>query len=297
MNFANPCLILSMMVAVACHHTQKKTIVLKVPANYKPIYPGAGPLILGYDRFLAALDSADLHSSRIAYQEFQDRFEDQLPRTCDTAFLLFWNFQTAIQRDSAMDRIGYAALDTLWTAEHEGKPLPDSLQKTLSDLHEDGFSLGMEEGNAYLRSSWALAAPHFLKSVSEPTKELLIQNTKEEEEGFQDDAALVITPVQLARRTIWWERYIDRYPHYAFVEAARTNYNSLLNILVEGMDNTPIVRNDSVITDYYRSAYTFIRDSFPNSRTNATIAPYWQAWRSLDTATIQEIKDSVHRLD
>jgi hypothetical protein len=105
-------------------------------------------------------------------------------------------------------------------------------------------------------------------------------------------------PGQLAARTVWWERFMTRNPHHIFLEYAKGNYNMLLTAMVAGMSNSPVTDVDSGnrITPYFDTAYRMIRDSFPDSRTYAVIAPYWRAILAKDSATQEKIRDSLPSL-
>ena len=111
-----------------------------------------------------------------------------------------------------------------------------------------------------------------------------------------EDAGLMIDAATLAGRTIWWERFLDQHPHHIYDSSAKSAYNVLLYVMVSGSDNSPVTEYDSagVLTPLYDSAYHWVMDYSPDSRTNKVIKPFWEAVRAKDSVTVKHIRDSVN---
>jgi len=285
----------------ACHGTKKPDQPDQKPQkNHLEGYPHGGPAVQAYSRYLTTLDTADLSTTQPAYREFKRLFIGQPAEVADTGFMLFYIYLRHLNTDTAAVQklVGSYPLDTLAAAEEMDEPLSARHKKARQILADNFFIVHEDEGMGYLVPGWRLM-PHYFASYITPTmKEVIAQSAKDDKEGFQNDAGLTMQPRQLAARTVWWERFMARNPHHIYFEWAKSNYNLFLYAMVAGMDNTPVTDYDNAdrITPFFDTAYQMIRDSFPDSRTNTVIAPYWQAIRAKDTATQKKIRDSLPSL-
>ncbi|MBS1661854.1 MAG: hypothetical protein JST68_12480 [Bacteroidetes bacterium] len=235
--------------------------------------PGGGPhysspQLLAYDQWLTTLDTQKVGNSLLAMQRFQQLFAKQSAAICDTAFYLFNIFHTR-------------QADFLSTNPNTN----DSLT-----LAHNGIRTYEEEGLPQLAKDWAFLDRYFSPYVSAEMKEFLSQESKEDKEGFQDDAALTIAPEHLVDRAVWWEQFAHKHPAFLYTQDARDQHAFYLRILLTGMDNTPI-QSEGKLTEYYKNAYTFAQKSYGQTETNAVLAPYFTALKTGDTATVSRIQE------
>jgi len=285
----------------ACHSTPKpKQPDQTAPKNHLEGYSQGSPAVQAYSRYLTTLDTTLLSTTQPAYREFKRLFTGQPAEVGDTGFMLFYTFLRNLNTDTAAVQklVGSYPLDTLAAAEEMDEPLSARHKKARQTLADNFFIVHEDEGIGYLVPGWRLMPHYFAAYVTPTMKEVIAQSAKDDKEGFQNDAGLTMEPRQLAARTVWWERFMARNPHHIYHEWAKSNYNILLLAMVSGMDNTPVTDYDSAdrITPFFDTAYRMIRDSFPDSRTNTVIAPYWQAIRTKDTLTRKRIRDSLPSL-
>jgi hypothetical protein len=294
-----PYLILLIAALSACRQPSKQPASLPAEPlkNHLPGYPGASHVIREYTRYLRTLDTTNLATSRMAENEFDSLFARQSPEVCDTGFMLFKNYQGFLDTGDSIARkfIYPVTLDTLAAAEYQGKKLGAQQQTAQQKLRDNNFIVQEEEGNPYIVMGWRLVTPHFSPFVSAPMKEILMAETNQQREGFLEDASLMIDASTLAGRTIFWERFLTRYPKHVYDSEARSRYNVLLYVLVSGADNVPVTLDDSpyTLTPYFDSAFHVIMDNSPDSRTNTVIKPFFEAIRARDSATMKHIRDSV----
>lgn len=289
-------LLLAAATLAACHSAPKPTQTA-APKNHLEGYPQGSPAVQTYSRYLSSLDTTDLSITQPAYREFKRLFTGQPAEVGDTGFMLFYTLLRHLNTDTAAVQrlLGSYPLDTLAAAEELDEPLAPRHKKARQTLADHFFIVHEDEGMGYLVPGWRLM-PHYFGPYITPTmKEVITQSAKDDKEGFQNDAGLTIEPRQLAARTVWWERFMTRHPHHVYFESAKSNYNMLLYVMVAGMSNTPVTDFDSAgrITPFFDTAYQTIRDSFPGSRANTVIAPYWQAILAKDTTTQKRIRDSL----
>ncbi len=245
------CILLA-SACLACRHAAKQPSAApdSTVSTRAFTYPQARPIVLGYNRFLSQLDTDNLTNSQVARHRFQKDFTGQSAQVCDTGFMLFWALQQRLNCNTPEKYIGPANLDSLADAEFNGKRLSPRQQKIYQVLLDNHFIVAEDEGNNFLTPGWRLINAHFSPYLSDPMQEALAQNVREEKEGFQDDAAFSISPRQLASRTVWWENFITKYPRQIYLEDAKSHYDMLLYLLVKGMDNAPVIRDDSLITPF-----------------------------------------------
>ena len=287
-------------IIAACNRPSKKPSGAfgAVAKNHLDGYPNSGPQVESYAEWLRTFDTADLATSKTAFHKFQQLFQGQPQEVCDTGFLLFWRFQRSLNTSDTITAnfIGQVNLDTLAGTEYrDHNKLTPREQKAQQKLWDNFFIVQEEEGIAYITPGWRLMNKSFSAYVSTPMREVLAQQTKEEKEGFQEDAGLTIEPAQLAARAVWWEQFMDRYPNHIYTGWAKSNYNLLLHTLVAGMDNSPVMGYDSpfVITPYFDTAFRLIRDSFPHSHVNAVITSFLKAVSEHDSTTMRKISESL----
>ncbi|HVU99623.1 MAG TPA: hypothetical protein VHE34_30590 [Puia sp.] len=294
-------LLATIATLAACHSAPKPDQPSqKTQKNHLEGYPQGSPAVRAYSRYLTALDTTDLSTPQPAYREFKRLFTGQPAAVGDTGFILFYTFLRHLNTDTAAVQklVGSYPLDTLAAAEEMNEPLSARHKKARQTLADNFFIVHEDEGMGYLVPGWRLMPPCFASYITPTMNEVIAQSAKEDKEGFQNDAGLTMQPRQLAARTVWWERFMARNPHHIYLEWAKSNYNLCLYAMVAGMDNTPVTDYDSAdrITPFFDTAYQIIRDSFPDSRTNTVIAPYWQAIRTKDTVTRKRIRDSLPSL-
>jgi hypothetical protein len=284
---------------MACNHSSTRTPPGSNtgPKNHLDGYPNSGPLVEAYTQFLRTLDTTDLSTSKTGFQQFRQLFQGQVPQVCDTGFMLFWRYQRSLNINDTLPEkfISPVSLDTLAGAEYNGNVLTAEERKAQQKLWDNFFIVQEEEATPFITPGWRLMKKSFFAFVSSPMKEVLVEQAKEEKEGFQEDAGLTIEPAQLATRTVWWEQFMIRYPDHIYTGWAKSNYNLLLHTLVAGMDNSPVMDYDSpyIIRPYFDTAYQLIRDSFPHSQANAVIGPFLKAVSARDSTEMQRIWKSL----
>ena len=292
------------MSVLACHSADKnKNIPAPVNAStpalqqhdFIPLFQYGDHQLFIYDQYLANLDSEKVQMGQVALRKFHELFDGHQPEICDTAFYIFNRFHQrltfALQEDRAHDSVNQDTLYLLLRTDK--KPVVSKkIAVYAKALDSSGFTMEEDEGNAYIHESWLFMDRNFSAYVTPGMKAFLGQLNKEQKEGFQDDAALEISPVQLADRTVWWEQFAKSHQRFIYSGDAGSFHAFFVKILLEGTDNTPVSWEDS-LTPFYREAYSYIGSHFAGSRTNKVIAPYFKAWETRDTAEINQIIRSL----
>ena len=261
----------------------------------KPVYKYGNPLLNQYAQWLSTLDTQKISNGSLAVNQYKQLFGKQPRSICDTAYYLFDSFHQRLT-DYITHNPDTTDLEPLIMDSRDGKPvsLSPQLIKIRDTLAANGFRIFEEEGNAFVIYDMSFMNKNFSPYVSPAMKEYLAQLAKEDSKPFLDDAALLIPPTELAYRTIWWEQYVHRHSDFIFTYNALHTHRFYFRILLQGTDNTPLVRENNHLTDYYRTAYSFVTTHYPRSETNMVVAPWFKALKTNDTTTIQKIREKFH---
>lgn len=143
-------------------------------------------------------------------------------------------------------------------------------------LRENCFYIYMSEGETYLGRDYDFDVKWFSPYLSPALQQYLVQFSKEEKEGFQEDAGLTISSIQLARRTVWWENFSVKYPNAIIASSAKGNWRAYLATLLEGMDNTPVIEDEKgTVSNYYKEALASLQIKSPSSKTYKLASAYF----------------------
>jgi len=236
-------------------------------------------LLKDYSLFLIKLDTTVFESSTVAAKKYVELFKDQNSNTRDSAFFIFNKFYGILNNslDDLHRKDTTIKYDSLLTDSNNHLPkLSPKLAAYHQKLKDNGFKIYMSEGDTYIGEDLDFIAKYFYDNVSEPVRDYLIQLNKEDKEGLDEDAGLTISPYKLADRTVWWEKFVQRYPGIIVTDKAKTNWKDYFDTLTGGMDNSPVVDSNDFVNSYYKAVYSHLQKAYPTSKTNILIAPYFK---------------------
>lgn len=271
--------------------------------NNAPLFQYGNPVLLQYDRYIAGLDTESVEMGGQALDTFQLLFKKQPAAVCDTAFYVFNQFQSKLSNYLNMhmeeDSIKYE--DFIFSDENNKMPALSKKQKAVKQkLDKGAFGLGATEGEAYITQDQHLLLQLFAKYVTPVMKQYLAQLDKEQKEGFDEEGGLVIEPDQLADRTVWWEQFSQANPNFIYSKEAAKSYNLLLYVLMEGEGDNGARQyhyNDSDVVDtvslseYHKTAWTYMQKKHPQSQATAIVTPHLNAWLKNDTTEANKVNE------
>ncbi|HYH15229.1 MAG TPA: hypothetical protein VD794_08415, partial [Flavisolibacter sp.] len=233
------------------------------------------------------LDTFDINTVSKAAQAYQQQFKNTDANTRDSGYILFNQHYETIEKNSnelhVKDTANYNAL----TPENPtGKAgLPVKQQHYVESLHKNGFQLASAEGMTYIKPDLDVINSWFQPYISPTFKEYLSQLNKENKEGFAVDAGITISPKQYVDRVIWWENFIKNNPSFIRLAEAKEKRKHLLTFLIQGMENTPVRSYlDGSLEEYFKTAYTYLQNAYPNAESNQLVNPYYKALLQKDVA-------------
>jgi hypothetical protein len=251
---------------------------------------------IAYKNFLSSLDSNDITTVPKAVKKYEELFTNDSFNIKDSAFILFDDYykkvsdvlNIALENDTTN-------FDALIFVDEQNSPLPLPLSTKLTDFKNkiivNGFKIASTEGTIYIKKRPNFIESKFHSFLSPIMKEYLQQINKEDREGFQEDAGIIIEPITYIDRTIWWENFILKNESFILIKEAKMNKKKLLTYLLIGMDNTPTTINEE-IDIYFKNAYIYLQKNYPNSNTNKIIAPVFSALQKKDKITADKIRNN-----
>jgi hypothetical protein len=121
----------------------------------------------------------------------------------------------------------------------EGETTPETQQfKEFLDLF--GTGLLVTEGDFYLDARTDYFLTIFNNRVSPGLNTYLVLRKQEMDEGFSEDAGLLISFEEVYGRVLRWEKFIETYPDGVITGHAKYYLASYLSTLLSGMDNSPV---------------------------------------------------------
>lgn len=274
-------------IMLSCKHGTQNS------ANEKADYDTA--TLNEYRSYLKSLDTLHPASTTTAAEKYAELFKNTNQSTRDSAFSVFKDFYNKIDQILDNNRDVTISYDSLITDSNGHLPsLSQHLMAYAQTLKDNGFKVYQSEGAPYIGQDLDFEAKWFYAYLSAPLKEFLTQLNKEEKEGFSADGGLIISPEQLADRTVWWENFAKKHPQTIVGRPALENWRSYLGTMLIGMNNSPVTESghSENLNPYYQVAYSRIINNYPTTQTAKLVSPYFKLLTDKNTAEAKKlIKD------
>ena len=286
-------------ILLACNETQnKRTNTAHSDTTTVANSTKSFDVLNEYKQFVSKLDTFDVETATIAAKKYQELFQNEDVAIKDEAFVIFNTHYEELHKNlNELHEKDTTNFDPLIMLDASGKGLPVSkkLREYNDRLKKNGFEVSSTEGISYIQQDRNFIAKYFYTYISPTMKEYLEQLNKENKEGFQEDAGLIIETKQYVNRLVWWDNFIKKNGGFISIDKARENRKYFLTFFVQGMDNSPVISYETnTLDDYYKTAYTYLQNNFPNSETNKIVNPYFKALlqknKTKATALLNEYK-------
>lgn len=295
-------------LTISCRQHDKAKSMVKLPAAMtapvkkiiNPVtddFPVFNADLKAYKVFLKGLNLDDAHNAVIAVNKFNELFKNDDAKVKDTAFVLFnrFDFDLTMHADDLHDKDSTIQYDSLLT-DSNGKHSTQITAKTArydAFLKTNGFRVTSEEGSTYIVQDLDFEVRSFKASLSAPLQQYLEQTTKEDKEGLAEDMGLVVAPRKVAERAVWWETFLKNNPAVIVSVQAKFNWDGDLEILLTGLDNSPVLNHRPyALNDDYAEAFNFLQKTYPNSKTNNIINPFYKLAAKRDSAGAAKLVES-----
>ena len=272
-------------------------------------------LLKKYDTYLNSLDSTSVVSNTSAFKYFQDVFKNiENKDICDTAYHLYNcfrkklcnNIDNAFIKDSVKMKYFNKYFESkpnvygYQSAVNKSKLTNDTYKKYYENLFLNGFQITFEltsNEQGYCTRPMITIFYDTLKIksfISSNLYKYIMEYQIEEENPYDIDASLAIKPLDLAKRLIWWENFINSVDeNFIYYNESKWTYKVYLFYMMFGMCNTPCFyfRDDKTL--FYDTAFAnshkFIICIFPNSVTAKYLKPLYKALNDKNEKIADEI--------
>jgi hypothetical protein len=235
-----------------------------------------------YSALLSKLDTIDITNTHLAVDKYKELFTNKPNSTCDSALCIFMEYydrlNTALNNNLSNDTMKYVNndfLDTLKISKYERK------------LNGNGFTFENSEGNAYIAEDWDFIIKYFSNYISPRMKKYIVKINQEDKQGFTEDGGLVISPTELADRIVWWEKFISSDTNFIYAQRIKESEKNNLSAFMLGLSNSPIINDSGKLDSTYESAYKYLLNKHPETKTSKIISPYYSAL----------LKKNIHQQD
>ncbi len=199
--------------------------------------------LIQYREYSKNLVKTDLSSISKALTKYKTTFTSAPPEFRDSAFVEFRNLFYNIINNYSEIFWNNADLMKKVNAKQNDDP---AVKEFISSLENNGLRLSLTEGSYYIDEKPDFLINTFKSYVSQNVNEFLNLRSQELQQGFSEDAKLLITFQQLGARIITWQNYLSKYPSSPLQAEAKFSYHLYLNTFLTGLDNSPIT-NDNVL--------------------------------------------------
>lgn len=300
--------ILLLLLTISCNQQKKDDTVVvekattadKSDSNVSYYY-FKGDSLLKYEHFLHQLDESDVTNITVAADQFISLFKGQDKQTCDSAYYLFDKFYSEVDdKINELHSNDTTNYDSLVLSFDQGQNI--KLSKKLKDyndkLEQNGFYIAMTEGFTYIRKDRDFVKKNFYNLLSPLVIKYLDQLNKENKEGYWEDGGLIIEPMILIDRIIWWEVFNKENPDFLFKILPSELQRIYTETLITGEDNTPLYYDEGGPLDtYYKTAYEYLLNKYPKTETAKRLRPYYSHLVKLDTAEINKFQKANLKRD
>lgn len=234
----------------------------------------AGTEVADFEKLLNELPITDEKSVEKAMSFFHEHFSKDNKQAGDAAYVAFSKFHIRVQDTVATQVMGDEDFQTLLYDEKEQKPAGQARAKELARY---GFRPQATEGVVYLEQDPDFLAQNFNDYVSPAMQEYMEQFKKEQDQLWTGDNGILIPINELGNRAVFWEKFSKKHPDFILAENARGNHEGYLYYLLIGMNNTPAFDSESnYLTDPFKEAYQYVRNTYPDTETGEVVAQYYQ---------------------
>jgi len=222
--------------------------------------------------YLTRLDPKDPTSIPLAIHFIEGYPESPGAPVFDTLYLQFTEFynNAAAQFTEMFNTEKYG---NILNKDYDSEPDAEVLNfRAYLDLYSirAGSTEGMYEAEADPDFFYNV----FIKKATPALHDFLVIRKMETAEGFSEDAGLLISYPKLYERVEAWGKFMKDHPGYMANDSALSSYVTYLNVLLFGMDNTPVFEN-GVLTADVKKLYETIQQQGKDSLSRKIITDYY----------------------
>jgi hypothetical protein len=159
-----------------------------------------------------------------------------------------------------------------------------------NSLEKNGLRLSITEGSYYIDEKPDYLINSFKSFVSPSVYEFLNIRGRELQEGFSEDAKLIITFREVGNRIITWQNYLKKYPSSPLLAEAKFSYHLYLNTFLTGLDNSPISIDDTLLPEIKQVYAEFIAKN-PDNESGKMVGKFYNLLAGNNFRLTEEVDD------
>jgi len=235
-----------------------------------------------YKLYLDSLENNNISSIAFAY----DYITTCLPEDSkfqDSIFLLFEDkfYSVANMLTDSFETKYEQLVEQL----NDNRKTPE-LEAFQDNIKFCGIDIFSSEGMYYFDVANDYFYNNFKNRVSAGLKDFLNIRKEEMKQGFSEDAGLLISFEDVHKRVVKWENFIMKYPDNIYTDRAKYFYETYLETLLTGMDNSRTFEYNSESELEYLSPEVkslFEKIIRENSKSNSSkiISNYYDFWQNM----------------
>ncbi|MDP2301133.1 MAG: hypothetical protein Q8N03_01755 [Ignavibacteria bacterium] len=208
-----------------------------------------------YQNYFDSLKIDLVHSIPSAANYYLKNIKSLSVEKRDSAFFIFTHYYYKV-KFKLNDSLMYD-LDLLNKLENKAFNKDSVVTGFKKIVSESGFKLNQSEGYYYVEESPNYLYSKFGKYVSPAISEYLSIRKKELNEGFAQDAALMISFKSITQRILTWQDYLIKFPDSYYSSQVNSYTNMYINALLGGLDNSPIFDENRLLLPEVKKAYDY----------------------------------------
>jgi hypothetical protein len=251
---------------------EKNNIENIVSSNHKNLMNIKGDLA-SFKLFIKGLDSSKISTLPLALDYIKTCIPADLPGR-DSVFMEYY-FEFYNVANALSDRFE-SGFPQLISELNENKSTPET-DAFKDNLKQAGLDLCMTEGIYYFDVIYDFFYSSFKDRVSPGLAEYLNIRKDELKEGFSEDAGMIISFDELYNRIKRWDNYIRSYPNSITIVDAKNYYQTYLETLLTGMDNSRIFdMENNTLNPEIKALYEKAIKEDSTSDSGSTISAYYK---------------------
>lgn len=168
-------------------------------------------------------------------------------------------------------------IEKLTSAYFDPNGKDDATKKFEGELSQNALQVEASEGSIYISNDPDKIAQTFGQHLSPATKEYLEQWVIEEKQPWGADEGFIISAMDMAKRAVFWDTFVEKNPHNIFADKANANKHMYLSFLMTGLDNTPAFGADNQeLAPEFLEAFTYLANTYPMQECGKVMAAYVQ---------------------
>lgn len=224
------------------------------------------PEISSYLKVLQHSDIKNVKSLSYAMESFLNIFARSDSSVCDSAYVHFQQFADSIEFYQNLkleeDTANYSII-------FSGKKIPKKITEFVINLNQNGFRIQLSDSIPTVILNRKFIVEKFDSLISTQLKTYLLYLENEFKTGFAESDSIIISPIELVDRILWYENFIQNYPNFVFRRECENHLKAYTTYLVLGYGKTKFFQDESkfIISAYFKQSFEYLFNKNTNSTT------------------------------